>query len=89
MKVKYSSNIESLAYSVKCQTVECDEYFRVLPDNQMKVCYNCMSDKHFIREWPNIVCHFRKEKGHYVLDCPKTCLCDRRGSKEEECMCNA
>ena len=47
-----------------------------------------MSDEHFIRECPNIGCHFCKEKGHCVRDCPKKILCDRCVNKEEECTCS-
>ena len=73
---------------MKFKTVEGVEYFRVLHDNQMKVCYNCMSANHVIRDCPNIVCHYCKEKGHYARNCDKTFLCDKCGNKEDECVCS-
>ena len=59
----------------------------MLNDNQLKVCYNCMSDSHVIKDCPNIKCHFCKENGHYEKHCPKTFLCDKCGLKEDECEC--
>ncbi|XP_041374152.1 protein air1-like [Gigantopelta aegis] len=73
---------------MKFKTVEGVEYFRVLRDNQLKVCYNCMSDSHVIKDCPDIVCNFCKEKGHYAKNCNKTFLCDKCGNKEEECVCS-
>ena len=69
---------------MKFKTVEGVEYSRVLHDNQLKVCYNCMSDSHVIKDCPNIKCHFCKENGHYVNNCSK---CDKCGLKEDECEC--
>ena len=82
VRVKFPPEIKSLPYSMKFKTVEGVEYFRVLHDNQMKVCYNCMSANHVIRDCPNIVCHHCKEKGHYARNC------DKCGNKEEDCVCS-
>ena len=87
VRVKFPPEIKSLHYSMKFKTVEGVEYFRVLHNNHLKVCYNCMSDSHVIKDCPNIKCHFCKENGHYVKTCPKTFLCDKCGLKEEECEC--
>ena len=46
--MKFPPEIKSLPYSMKFKTVEGVEYFRVLHDNQIKVCYNCMSANHVI-----------------------------------------
>ena len=73
---------------MKFKTVEGVEYFRVLHDNLMKVCYNCMSANHVIRDCPNIVCHHCKEKGHYARNCDNNFLCDKCGNKEDECVCS-
>ena len=48
VRVKFPPEIKSLPYSMKFKTVEGVEYFRVLHDNQIKVCYNCMSANHVI-----------------------------------------
>ena len=88
VRVKFPPEIKSLPYSMKFKTVDGVEYFRVLHNNQLKVCYNCMSDSHVIKDCPNIKCHFCKENGHYVKNCPKTFLCDKCGLKEEECECD-
>ncbi|XP_041365741.1 cellular nucleic acid-binding protein-like [Gigantopelta aegis] len=68
-------------------TVEGVEYFRVLHDNQLKVCYNCMSDSHVIKDCPDTVCHFCKGKGHYARNCNKI-RCERCGNNEDECVCS-
>ena len=49
VRVKFPPEIKSLPYSMKFKTVESVEYFRVLHNNQLKVCYNCMSDSHVIK----------------------------------------
>ena len=87
IRVKFPPEIKRLPYSMKFKTVEGVEYFRVLHDNQLEVCYNCMSDSHVIKDCPNIKCHFCKENGHYVKNCSKTFLCDKCGLKEDECEC--
>ena len=88
VRVKFPPNIKSLPYSMKFKTVEGVEYFKVLHNNQLKVCYNCMSDSHVIKDCPNIQCHYCKEKGHYARNCNKTFLCDKCGNKEEDCSCS-
>ena len=88
VRVKFPPEIKSLPYSMKFKTVEWVEYFRVLHNNQIKVCDNCMSANYVIRECPNIVCHYCKEKGHYARHCDKTFLCEKCGKKEDECVCS-
>ena len=60
VRVNFPPEIKSLPYSMKFKTVEGVVYSRVLHDNQIKVCYKCMSANHVIRDCPNIVCHYSK-----------------------------
>ena len=73
---------------MKFKTVEGMDYLKVLHSNQLKVCYNCMSDSHVIKDCPNIEYHYCKEKGHYARNCNETFLCDKCGNKEEVCTCS-
>ena len=47
-----------------------------------------MSANHVIRDPPNIVCHYCKEKRHYARNCDKTFLFAKCGNKEDECVCD-
>ena len=68
-KVKFTDSVQSLPYSTKFNTVEGFEYFRVIHDNQVKVCRLCIQPGHILKECPEFICHKCGEQGHYAREC--------------------
>ena len=85
LKVKFPEAISSLPYSTKFDTLEGAEYFRVLHDQQMKVCRLCLQPGHILRECPEFYCFRCKKQGHYARECvDMTAVATERGEMVEE-----
>ena len=69
LKVKFPESVSSLPYSTKFDTLEGSEYFRVLHDQQAKVCRLCLQPGHILRECPEFCCYRCKKQGHYAREC--------------------
>lgn len=69
LKVKFPDNISSLPYSTKFDTLEGLEYFRVLHDQQVRVCRLCLQPGHILRDCPEFACYRCKKQGHYAREC--------------------
>lgn len=87
-KVKFTDSVQSLPYSTKFNTVEGFEYFRVIHDNQVKVCRLCIQPGHILKECPEFVCHKCGEQGHYARECSNIGdMCRRCDRPKDRCKC--
>lgn len=83
LRVKLPPNLKSLPYTMKFG----NEYYRVIHDNQMKVCSLCYSDGHLFKECPQFVCFKCGGQGHFRKVC-KTEPCTRCGEIRYQCDCS-
>lgn len=91
VRVKFPKEVKSLPYNVGFMTEEGMQYFRVIHDNQLKMCRLCSSTEHEKKDCPNFTCRRCLQQGHYVRDCevPQCQGCERaltrcNCEKEEE-----
>lgn len=82
LKVKFPDQITSLPYSTKFETLEGLEYFRVLHDQQVKVCRLCLQPGHILRDCPEFFCFKCKKQGHYARECEQH-RAEATGAREE------
>lgn len=87
-RVKFNETVQSLPYSTKFETLEGTEYFRVIHDNQVKVCRLCIQPGHILRDCPEFKCHKCNQIGHYARECQgKTEICEGCTRRKERCTC--
>jgi hypothetical protein len=86
MRCKFPPSIKSLPYSMKFDTVNGKEFFRVIHNDQVRVCKVCMSDEHIARDCPNVECYRCHGRGHLSFQC-KTRLCPDCHLSEQRCQC--
>ncbi len=82
LKVKFPDSVSSLPYSTKFETLEGLEYFRVLHDQQVRVCRLCLQSGHILRECPEFHCFRCKKQGHYARECEQQVESVAEGSEE-------
>ncbi len=82
LKVKFPDSVSSLPYSTKFETLEGLEYFRVLHDQQVRVCRLCLQPGHILRECPEFFCFRCRKQGHYVRECEQQPESVEAGSEE-------
>jgi len=68
-KVQFTDVVQSLPYSTRFETLEGAEYFRVIHDQQVKVCRMCIEPGHILRECPDFKCRKCGKQGHYAREC--------------------
>ena len=88
IKVKFPPNLKNLPYSMKFNTVEGLQFFRVLHNNQVKVCYQCLSDNHVLKNCPNTKCYKCNELGHIARNVKHLCCVKTVERLGGECICN-
>lgn len=87
-RVKFNESIQSLPYSTKFENLEGTEYFRVIHDNQVKVCRLCIQPGHILRECPDFKCHKCGKTGHYARECQESIsLCAGCVKPKDKCVC--
>lgn len=86
VKCKFPQQVKSLPYSMRFQTVNGQEYFRVLHDNQVKVCSRCLDPGHVMKDCPDFVCYKCGEQGHVAKNCTRQ-RCDDCGNFPLMCSC--
>lgn len=52
VKVKFTKTVKSLPYSVRFETLQGIEHFRVIHNRQVKVCRNCIQPGHILKRLP-------------------------------------
>lgn len=85
LKVKFPDDILSRPYSTKFETLEGLEYFRVLHDQQVRVCRLCLQPGHILRDCPEFSCYRCLKQGHYARKCvDRTVEATERGEMMED-----
>lgn len=88
VKVRFPDDVSALPYSTKFNTLEGLEYFRVLHDNQVRVCRLCLQPGHILRDCPEFYCFRCHKQGHYARECSVLMEADAKrnntGEMEEE-----
>ena len=69
LKVRFNEQVRSLPYSTKLETLRGAEYFRVIHDQQVRVCRLCIKPGHIFRECPDFKCFRCQKTGHYAREC--------------------
>lgn len=88
LRVKFNEHVSSLPYSTKFETLEGTEYFRVIHDNQVKVCRLCVQPGHILRDCPDFKCHKCGMNGHYARECTEINMnCDGCTYRKDKCVC--
>lgn len=79
VRVKFPPNVVSLPYSMRFSSGNSSSYFRVVHDNQKKVCSICLSDEHLFKDCPDFKCFHCGLQGHVARTCMaptcKKCKC--------------
>lgn len=83
VKVRLPPELPSIPYTVKLD----NSYYRVVHDNQKKMCNLCHSLDHVFKDCPDFSCFKCKGQGHYARNCT-TPPCTRCGSTRMNCRCD-
>jgi hypothetical protein len=85
--LKLPPTCRSLPYTMKFPFESSSEYYRVMHDNQVKLCRVCYSHEHVMMSCPDFLCNKCGCQGHFKRQCvAKQCVqCYRYGAK---CMCD-
>jgi hypothetical protein len=86
MSVKLPPTLRSLPYSMKFNTARGQEYFRVIHDNQIKMCRKCNSPDHVFKDCPDYFCYQCLGQGHKVKFCTAV-QCGKCRLYGERCKC--
>jgi hypothetical protein len=92
---------KSLPYTMKFPFEDRKEYYRVIHDNQVKLCRVCYSDEHLMEFCPSFLCYKCGLQGHLARKCVTlacahchrfgvkcTCkVCDKCKEIQTECSC--
>lgn len=88
-KAKLPPNMRSIPYSMKFSVNEKETaYYRVMHNDQVRVCYGCFSSDHIYKDCPEFVCYDCGEQGHMKKKCPKN-KCAFCHYKKENCKCKS
>ena len=87
VRVRFPDHLKSLPYSVGFHTLDGYKYYRVIHNNQVKVCFKCNSAEHEMKECPQTKCFKCQSFGHIAKDC-QVSLCDICELPETVCDCH-
>lgn len=68
-RVKLPKDVTSLPYIVKLSDGETTNNYRVIHDNQQKLCFRCNKPDHIFRDCPEFVCFRCNKQGHFRRQC--------------------
>ena len=86
IRCKFPPNYTSLPYSMKFETVQGSKYYKVKHNNQCKVCFNCDSPDHVLKDCPKVECYRCKGLGHTSKSCPNPTGRIQRRAKCDICF---
>lgn len=69
LRVRFSREVASLPYSMRMETEEGPQYFRVIQSQQVRTCRLFMNPDHIMKDCPDFKCYKCEERGHFVRDC--------------------
>lgn len=99
MRCRFPPGLVALPWTIPFKIDSTVKYFRLVHNNQAKVCSECMSPEHMRRDCPYFECHGCGERGHSMKQCnalkcphcqklPLKCVCgpinDRGQSKSSK-----
>lgn len=95
MKCKFPVGMVSLPWTMPFTFESTTRYYRVVHNNQTKVCSECLSPEHTKKECPYIECHGCGEQGHAIRNCsspkcpncrqfPLKCVCTNKREKNQD-----
>ena len=97
VRVRFPPTLKSLPYSVRFETCDGPQPFKVLHNGQVKTCNQCFDTDHTVANCPFVECRICHECGHIARDCMrkkcpecrnirKNCVCDMSDTNEENEM---
>ncbi|ESO95998.1 hypothetical protein LOTGIDRAFT_65733, partial [Lottia gigantea] len=86
VKCKFPPNFHSLPWAMQFDTPDGPQTFKVVHNNQSKVCFECLSPEHEKKECPKIQCRKCKIFGHMAFNC-KNEKCDKCDRYLTQCTC--
>jgi len=87
VKVKFPKQIVSLSYLMKFNTAYGPQLFRVIHNDQTKVCALCYSQSHLMAECDQFVCFRCEGQGHVKRQCTAA-RCDNCNMFPKRCECS-
>lgn len=86
-KAKLPPNMVAIPYSMKFSVNEKETaYYRVIHNQQVKVCSGCFSPEHMHKDCPEFICFECGEQGHISRKCLKN-KCSFCFHKKDKCNC--
>ena len=94
VRVRFPSALKSLPYSVRFDTCDGPQPFKVLHNGQVRTCNQCFETDHVVANCPFVECRICREQGHIARNCEnkrcpncrentKYCKCDLSETDEE------
>ncbi len=81
VRVRFPSNIKSLPYSVRFETCDGLQPFRVIHNGQVKTCNQCFESDHVLANCPKVRCKICHQLGHIARDCSMAKCYDCRNTR--------
>ncbi|KAK6165031.1 hypothetical protein SNE40_023713 [Patella caerulea] len=86
VKCKFPPNVKSLPWAMNFDSADGPRGYKVLHNNQTKVCFKCLSCDHEKSSCPLITCRKCKQPGHMAYKCVNI-RCEKCNNFEFNCKC--
>ncbi|ESO90910.1 hypothetical protein LOTGIDRAFT_74358, partial [Lottia gigantea] len=87
VKCIFPPDVKSLPWAVNLETIHGFKSFRVIHNNQTKVCHKCLQDSHVIANCPKIECRKCHQLGHMANKCTVK-YCEICKKLDINCVCS-